>query len=77
MALAKELPDCLLIPDDGKARKVAELFNLRFTGTLGVLVRAKVLGKINLLAPILDKIRTTDFRASESLLTRTLNRVGE
>ena len=34
IALAGELADCLLILDDDKARKVAKLFNLRFTGTL-------------------------------------------
>ncbi|WP_461049606.1 DUF3368 domain-containing protein [Spirosoma arcticum] len=77
IALAGELPDCLLILDDDKARKVAESFNLRFTGTLGVLVRAKALGKIAEVAPIVAKIRETDFRASESLLTKILKSVGE
>ena len=41
IALAGELPDCLLILDDDKAHKVAQSFNLRFTGTLGVLVRGR------------------------------------
>ena len=77
IALAGELPDCLLILDDDKARKVAESFNLRFTGTLGVLVRAKALGKIEKLGPIVAKIRETDFRASESLLTKVLKSVKE
>lgn len=77
IALAGELPDCLLILDDSKARKVAASLNLRFTGTLGVLVRAKALGKIAALSPIVAKIRQTDFRASESLLTKTLKNVDE
>lgn len=77
IALAEELPNCLLILDDDKARKVAESFNLRFTGTLGVLVRAKVLGKIATISPIVSKIRETDFRVSESLLTKILKSVGE
>lgn len=77
IALAEELPDCLLILDDDKARKVAQSFNLRFTGTLGVLIRAKVLGKIAVLSPIIAKIRDTDFRASESLLSRVLKSVNE
>ena len=77
IALAEELPDCLLILDDDKARKVARLFNLRFTGTLGPLIRAKAMGKLAKLSPIVDKIRNTDFRASESLLTKVLKSVGE
>lgn len=77
IALAGELPDCLLILDDDKVRKVAQSFNLRFTGTLGVLVRAKALGKLTVLSPIIDKIRSTDFRASDSLLAKILKSVDE
>ena len=77
IALAEELPGCLLILDDDKARKVAKLFNLRFTGTLGVLVRAKAMGKLAALSPIIAKIRETDFRTSESLLIKVLKSVDE
>lgn len=77
IALAEELPDCLLILDDNKARKLAESLNLRFTGTLGVLIRTKVLGKVDYIRPLIDKVRETDFRASESFLTTILKRMGE
>ena len=77
IALAGELPDCLLILDDDKVRKVAQSFSLRFTGTLGVLVRAKALGKLTALSPIIDKIRSTDFRASDSFSAKILTSVDE
>ena len=41
IALAKELDNPLLLSDDLKARKLAGKLNLRFTGTLGVIAKAK------------------------------------
>jgi predicted nucleic acid-binding protein len=36
-----EKKDCLLIIDDNKGRKEAKQLGLTFTGTLGILIRAK------------------------------------
>lgn len=77
IALAKNLPDCILILDDDKARKLARILDLKFTGTLGILIRAKALGLVPAVKPYIEKIRTTNFHLSESLLTRILNSVGE
>ncbi len=41
IALGLENPDSLLIFDDSLARRIADLYGLRYTGTLGVLVKAK------------------------------------
>ncbi len=41
IALALETPHSILILDDFKARKVAMLLELQFTGTIGVIVKAK------------------------------------
>lgn len=41
IALAQEVPDALLIVDDFKGRRLASQLNMKFTGTLGVLITAK------------------------------------
>lgn len=56
IALAVELKDCLLIVDDLKARKMAEKLNIKFTGTIGVIIDAKEAGHISFIKPILEKI---------------------
>jgi hypothetical protein len=41
LMLGLELPESVLVLDDGLARRVAESLGLRFTGTLGLLLDAK------------------------------------
>ncbi len=55
IALALELPSPLFILDDLKGRKLALQLNLKFTGTLGVLILAKQQGIIPLLKPFFEK----------------------
>lgn len=64
IALALELNDCLLILDDLQGRKVATSLNLEFTGTLGVLVRAKKSGYIPIIKPMLEELKKIKFRLS-------------
>lgn len=61
---ALELEDCLLILDDLHGRKVASSLNLEFTGTLGVLVRAKNSGLVRFIKPILEELKKIKFRLS-------------
>jgi predicted nucleic acid-binding protein len=77
IALAMELNSPLLILDDLKGRKLAYQLNLKFTGTLGVLILAKQEGIIALLKPYFDKIEKTDFRITPDLLQRILRELGE
>lgn len=77
IAYAIEQTDCLLIIDDNKGRKYAEQLGIRITGTLGVVVDAKHSGHIESVKPILDKIKTTDFRISADLEKQILERSGE
>ena len=44
IALAIEIPDCVIILDDNKTRKVAENLGLEITGTLGVIIKAQLNG---------------------------------
>jgi predicted nucleic acid-binding protein len=67
IALALETPNCTIILDDYKARKTADQLGLHITGTIGVIVKAKLNGVITSIKPILSKIRTTDFRLSSEL----------
>ena len=39
IALAFETPDCTIILDDYKARKIADQLGLHITGTIGVIVK--------------------------------------
>ena len=67
IALALETPNSTKILDDYKARKVAERLGLTFTGTIGVIIKAKLSGIIPSIKPILEKIKQTDFRLSAEI----------
>ena len=77
IALALETNECTLIIDDYKARKVADQLGLVFTGTIGVIVKAKLLGIIDSIKPILVKIKETNFRISSELENQALIEAGE
>lgn len=77
IALALEIENATLILDDYKARKVASQLGLHFTGTLGVIIRAKLKGILPSIKPILLRIRETDFRFSEELEHLALREAGE
>lgn len=72
IALAKEYEDVLLLLDDLKARKLAKRLNLKMTGALGVIHRAKQNGLIEKVKPLIDKLLTTDFRISERIIEEIL-----
>ena len=72
IALAKEYEKPLLILDDRKARKIAQKLNLKITGTLGVFNKAKQIGVIDRVKPIIDKLLQTDFRISDSVIQEML-----
>jgi predicted nucleic acid-binding protein len=57
IAFALEQTDCLLIIDDYKGRKYAEQLGIKITGTLGILIDAKLSGYIESVKPMLDKIK--------------------
>jgi len=77
IALAKEKEYPLLLLDDLKARKLASKLNLRFTGTLGVINRAKQIGVIDKVKPIIEKLQATNFRISENIVAELLRKNNE
>lgn len=72
-----ENPDYLLVLDDLRARKTAKKLNLRFTGLLGILVKAKKFGMIHSLKEILAQLESQNFRISRELIDKALQQVGE
>ena len=77
ITLALETPDCTLILDDYKARRIAEQLRLSYTGTIGVIIKAKLMGIIPSIKPTLDRIRQTDFRISEAIEIQALKEANE
>jgi predicted nucleic acid-binding protein len=62
IALACQFEEVTLILDDRKARKLAENLNLRFTGLLGVVIKAKQIGIIDSVEQILTALKGVGFR---------------
>lgn len=77
IALALETPGCTVILDDYKARKIAKQLGVNYTGTIGVIIKAKLSGVIPSIKPILEKIKQTDFRLSSDIEQQALNAAGE
>ena len=67
IALAIETQNSKVILDDNKARKVASQLGIEFTGTLGIIIKAKLNGIIPSIKPYLEKIKETNFRISPEL----------
>ena len=77
LALALEEPNSLVILDDRLARQVATLQNLRITGTVGVLLKAKQGGHIPAVTPLLQRLLQLDFRLSDAVRTSILKLAQE
>jgi predicted nucleic acid-binding protein len=77
ITLALETPDSTLILDDYKARQIAEKLRLSYTGTIGVIIKAKLMGLIPSIKPLLDKIRQTNFRISVDIELQALKEANE
>ena len=77
LALALEIPGSTIILDDYRARKVAQKLRLNYTGTIGVIIKAKNKEIIPSIKPLLAKIKQTDFRLTEELEQQALKEAGE
>ncbi len=77
IALSLEMKNPILMLDELKGRKVAEKLNLRYSGTFGLILRAKQIGLISSVKPILEKIKSTNFRFDEKLFEKVLEQAGE
>ena len=64
LALGVEIPGSILILDERLARFQADAMALNFTGTPGILLRAKVENRIPQIAPVIEKLAALGFRVS-------------
>lgn len=77
IALALETPDSTVILDDYKARKIAQQLGIIYTGTIGVIIKAKLKEIIPSIKPLLEKIKQTDFRLSSEIESLALKEAKE
>ena len=77
IALALEKEDCLLIIDENKGRREAKQLNLKYTGTIGILIVAKQKAYIKSIKDIIRELRKTNFRISETIINEAIKRCGE
>ena len=72
IALAQELSADLVIIDERLARRHARRLGLTLTGTLGVLLKAKQLGYVKFVAPLIDRLRQDGIRLSDVVVAEVL-----
>jgi predicted nucleic acid-binding protein len=77
IALALENPGCSVILDERKGRNLAVALGLNVTGTLGLLVKAKLQGLIPSVRPWLMRFQEAGFRCAEDVQQALLHAAGE
>lgn len=77
MILAQEQKADLVILDDNAAKKTAKYLGLPVTGTLGVLIKAKRMGIIESVKPLITELRKNGFHVSGTVERMVLEQAGE
>jgi predicted nucleic acid-binding protein len=78
IALAIERHSVVIFLDEVEARRVAKMYGLQKTGVIGILIRAKLEGKVVSLREELDRLRNeAGFWIGDELYRQALHVVGE
>lgn len=78
MLLALEEPSAnLVVLDDDAAKRTAKFLGLTVTGTLGVLLKAKKMGFVSEIRPLLDQMKMMNFFINEKIEKLVLAQAGE
>ncbi len=77
MTLYKQLMANWLLVDDRRARKIAEVNQIKIIGSLGVLLLSKEKGHIASIKSRIEILKSSDVFFSEELLQNTLTLAGE
>ncbi len=75
IALALELKADLIIIDETDARKIAELYDLKKTGFIGLLIKAKEQGLITDIKPLLDSAVNKGFWINPKLYQKIIKSI--
>lgn len=77
ISLAETLPKATVVLDDLAARRCAMAVGLPVTGTLGLLLLAKQVGRIEKVAPALDAVVEAGLFVAERHLNAIREKAGE
>lgn len=77
IALAQEQSAGLVIIDERLTRRHAKRLGMRLTGTLGILLRAKQLGMVDAIEPLIDQLRQSGIRLGDDQIAQVLRLAGE
>lgn len=77
LALALETPGHLVLLDDAWARRCARHLGILFTGTLGLLVRAKQRGLLDAVRPVIARLEAAHFYLDPATRHAALRLAGE
>lgn len=77
LSLAVERTEALAILDDALAREFASHLGVSFTGTLGILLRAKTAGLLGAVKPTVDRLEELGFRLDAATRAAVLDLAGE
>jgi len=68
---------CAVLMDERRGRQTAIEQGLPLFGVLGVLLQAKRIGKIEHIAPVLDRMQINGYRVAQALIEEALKLAGE
>lgn len=77
LALGIEYTNSLLIFDDKLARRIADLYKLKYTGTLGILIKAKQAGYISSIATVITRLQHKGMWLTDKIIADVLRLAGE
>lgn len=77
IALSLEVSADLILLDEYDAREKARILGLQITGLIGILLRAKLEGKIKLLEEEIERLQKTGFYIDDELIAKVLKKSKE
>ena len=77
LSMALQDPGCEAILDDREARRCAQVLGIGTRGTIGLIILARQLGTIPAARPVLEQVRRAGLFATDDLVRRAPDLVGE